>query len=184
MKKVIFLLLISVCLFTGCSIKKTNELTDAEIFAAEYSIGKDNVFAYATIDDVFSIFDGGTGIVFFGNSDQENCTSIVKLFSDLVEETDISRVYYYNPTVIRDDKTLEYDNLLSLMGDNLSLTEEGDSYLSIPSVYFVKDGVIIGYNDDASKIMEIDDEEIDDFKEALKLSYLELIEEYNIESIE
>ncbi len=184
MKKVVLLLLICTFLITGCSVKKADEVTDAEIFASEYAISKDNVFKYASIDEVVELLESGTGIVFFGNSDQEGSSDIVKMFSDLVEDKEIDEVYYYNPTVIRDDVTEEYDVLINLLGDNLTITDEGDSYLEIPSVYFVKSGEIIGYNDEASKIMDIEDEDMEEFKNNLKDSYLELIAEYIGEDIE
>ena len=181
MKKVVFLLLISVFLITGCSIKRTEEVTDAEIFASEYAISKDNVFKYATIDEVIELLSNGTGIVFFGNSDQDSSLNIVKLFSYLVKEKGIKEIYYYNPTVIRDDETEEYDTLINLLEDNLTITEDGNTYLAIPSVYFVKDGKIVGYNDEAIGITQVSEEELDDFKKHLKKKYLELFNEYKQE---
>lgn len=182
MKKVVFLLLVCVFLITGCSVKKTEEVSDAEIFAAEYAISKDNVFKYATIDEVVSLLESGTGIVFFGNSDQEDSLNIVKLFSGLVENKGIEEVFYYNPIVIRDNETDDYGKLIGLLGDNLTITEEGDSYLEVPSVYFVKDGKIVGYNDEASKIYEVDETTLVEFEENLREEYLKLIDQYIDES--
>lgn len=183
MKKLVFLLLISMFLITGCSVKKADEVTDAEIFASEYAISKDNVFKYATIDDVVELLEEGTGIIFFGNSDQDYSLRIVKMFSNLVEENGIDEVYYYNPTVIRDDVTDEYNLLVSLLGNNLNFTEEGDSYLEIPSVYFVRDGEVIGYSDDAAKVVSIEDENLEEFEEDLKDGYLKLIQDFINEDI-
>lgn len=178
MKKVVLLLLILLFLITGCSVKKADEVTDAEIFASEYAISKDHVFRYASVDEVIELLDNGTGIVFFGNSDQEDSLNVVKLFSSLIEEESIDEVLYFNPIVIRDDNTTDYDKITELLGDNLTITKDGDSYLEVPSVYFVKDGSIIGYNDDASKIVEIEEEKLNEFYENLEDEYLNLIKEY------
>ena len=178
MKRVVILLFIIVFLVTGCSVKKTNEVTDAEIFASEYAISKDHVFKYISIEEIFSLLDNGTGILFFGNSDQEDSLNVVKMFSRIVEEKNIEKVYYYNPIVIRDDKTDDYDNLTSLLGDSLTITEDGDSYLEVPSVYFIKNGHIIGYSADASKINEVEDDKFDEFYSDLENKYIELIDKY------
>ena len=185
MKKVVIFILVLMFFVSGCSIKKAEEVTDAEIFASEYAISKNNVFKYASIDEVISLLEDETGIIFFGNSDQECCSSFVKLFSDLVDKEGIEEVYYYNPTVIQDDYTDEYVELINLLGDNLTITDEGDSYLTIPSVYFIRDGNIIGYNDKASLIMNVEDEKLEEFMEDLENDYLELIAKYlNEENID
>ena len=177
MKKVVILFII-VFLVTGCSVKKANEVTDAEIFASEYAISKDHVFKYASLEEIFSLLENGTGILFFGNSDQEDSLNVVKMFSRIVEEKNIEKVYYYNPIVIRDDKTVDYDRLTSLLGDNLTITEDGDSYLEVPSVYFIKNGYIMGYSTDASMINEVEEDKLDDFYLDLENKYIELIDKY------
>lgn len=178
MKKIVFLLLILLFLTTGCSVKKADEVTDAEIFASEYAISKDHVFRYASISDIVDLFDSGTGVIFFGNSDQEESLNILKMFSSLIEKEEIGEVLYFNPVVIRDDMTNDYDRLTTLLGDNLTITDEGDSYLEVPSVYFVKDGEIIGYNSDAAKIAEVEEEKLESFYKHLKKEYLTLINQY------
>lgn len=185
MKRVVILLFIIVFLLTGCSVKKANEVTDAEIFASEYAISKDHAFKYASLEEIFSLLENGTGILFFGNSDQEDSLNVVKMFSRIVEVKKVEKVHYYNPIVIRDDKTADYDRLTSLLGDNITVTENGDSYLEVPSVYFIKDGEIIGYSAEASKIHEIEDDKLNEFYVDLEKSYLELIDKYlSDESIE
>ena len=178
MKKIVFLLLILLFLTTGCSVKKADEVTDAEIFASEYAINKDHVFRYASISDIVDLFDSGTGVIFFGNSDQEESLNILKMFSSLIEKEEIGEVLYFNPVVIRDDKTNDYAKLTKLLGDNLTITDDGDSYLEVPSVYFVKDGNIIGYNSDASKINEVEEDKLDEFYLDLENKYIELIDKY------
>ena len=58
MKKVVVVIAIfSLLLINGCSVKKMEELTDAEKFANEYSISEKNPFHYATVDDVLDLID-------------------------------------------------------------------------------------------------------------------------------
>lgn len=177
MKKVVLLLIISIFLITGCSVKKTEEVTDAEIFAAEYAISTKNVFKYATIDEVFDILNGGTGIIFFGNPDQEGCLEAVKIFSKLVDKHKISEVYYYDPSLIISDNSSEYHKLLDLLKGNLDIAEDEEMILNVPAVYFIRNGELIGYNDNVSEI-ESTEELGENFQDELERRYLNLIEEY------
>lgn len=178
MKKVVILFII-MFFISGCSVKKTDNVTDAEIFASEYAISKDNVFTYASIDEVLELFESGTGIVFFGNSDQDYLSDLVKIFSDLVEKKNISKVYYYNPVSIKNNEEDSYNQLINLLGDNLTIDDNGDGYLAVPSIYFVKNGKIVGYNDDALKMYDIDDEDdLEKFKNDYSENCLLLIEKF------
>lgn len=181
MKKVVFLLVISVVLLTGCSVKKTEDISGAEKFAAEYSVNKDNPFEYISIEEVLEIFKGGSGIVFFGNSDCEWCLETAKILNQAVVYKNIDKVYYYNPKDIREKDSSEYKELIKLLGDNLEKNEQGEAYLYLPDVYFVKNGKIIGHNNDTATMSGTVDEALsDENKKELKNKYLDLISEYNV----
>ena len=89
MKKIVIIMVISLFIFTGCSVKRTEEVSDAEIFASEYAISKNNVFKYATFDDVKTILTSGTEILFFGDSDLDSSLNTVKLFSEVLKNTEM-----------------------------------------------------------------------------------------------
>lgn len=181
MKKVLFLLLIGLVLITGCSVKKTDDLSSAERFAIEYSISKDNPFEYVTIDQVLDILENKSGIIFFGNSDCEWCVASVKILNQALTYKNVDKVYYYNPKNIREKNTEKYKKLIELLGDNLEKDENGEAYLYLPDVYFVKNGKIIGHNNDTATMSGTVDEAMNDKnKKELKNKYLELISEYNI----
>ena len=69
MKKIVVFIILLCFFVTGCSVKKVNELTDAEKFANEFNVSDKNPFVYASIDDVIHIFTSDTGIIFIANSD-------------------------------------------------------------------------------------------------------------------
>ena len=74
MKKVVFIIVAIGFIFTmsGCSVKKVEELTDAEKFANEYSVSEENPFQYATLDDILDLFNNNkSGILFLGDSYSE-----------------------------------------------------------------------------------------------------------------
>lgn len=181
MKKVVFLLIISLIIITGCSVKKTEELSSSEKFAVEYSISRDNPFEYATIDEVLDILENGKGIIFFGNSDCEWCVESVEVLNEALNYKNIDKVYYYNPKSIREKNTKKYQKLIKLLGDNLEKDENGDPYLYLPDVYFVKNGKIIGHNNDTATMNGTVDEAMNEnSRKELKNKYLELISEYNV----
>lgn len=71
MKKVVVCLIIMLLFTTGCSIKKVQELSNAEKFAKEFEISSKNPFVYTNIDYVLNLLENGTGIIFFATSDYE-----------------------------------------------------------------------------------------------------------------
>ena len=183
MKKIVFLL-ICVILMSGCSVKKVNELSEAEKFAVEFSIDENNPFEYANVEQIIDIFDNGTGIIFFGNSDDEWCVESVKIFNDTVEYKNISEVYYYNPSSIQNKNTDEYKKLIEYTKEYLNEDEAGNVDLHTPEIYVVKNGKIINHsNCDIDEIINNSDEEdITDeaAKQLLVDEYLDLINSYVI----
>lgn len=180
MKKVVTFLvvMIGIGILGGCSVKKTAELTDAERFANEYSIDIKNPFTYATIDEVLDLLKNKSGIVFFGDSDCEWCAIHASLLSDASMEQKLDKIYYYNPRIIKAQNTKKYRELLSILQKYLDLGENEDIALSLPEVYFIKNGKIIAHKNGAS-ITEIDSDKMTSkTKEKLKQEYLSLIKDY------
>ena len=174
MKKVLLLLLICI-LFTnsGCSIKKTDEMSNAEKFAQEYSIEVDNPFEYISFERLKNIFEDGSGIVFFGNSDNEWCLESANVLYDVLINNEVDTVYYINPAVLSYD---EKDELLFLINEEIENIEILD--IKMPCLYIIKDGVIVDYCDES---LEEDDElevDIRERKKILSNEYLKLIELY------
>lgn len=180
MKKFVLLLII-ILLVTGCSVKKIGDVSDAERFAGEYEVEQNKAFKYVSIDEVIHLFEQGTGIVFFGNSDEETSQEAVKIFNQALHESNISdiEIYYYNPSIIRDDSTEEYYKLIHLLGDNLTKNDYNEEYLFLPDIYFISDGKIIDHNNAAAfMIQAIDSDLVTDFKRNLKNEYIKLIKQY------
>lgn len=168
---------------SGCSVKKVEELSEAEKFAAEFSISENNPFEYATIDQVLNIFNGGDGIIFFGNSDDEWCIESISMFNDALEYKNISKVYYYNPITIQNKNTKKYRELIKLTKEYLK-EENGQYNLNTPEIYVVKNGKIIDHSDCNIDELTSDNEESSvteqKAKDKLKDEYLDLINSYVI----
>lgn len=169
MKKVVVLIVVcSVLLFLGgCSIKKTEELTDAEKFANEYSISKKNPFQYATMDDVLELFENKSGILFLGDSDSEWSTFGARVLNKVLKEEKVSQVYYFNPERIKNKKGEKFQKICEL----LDLNEDS----SLPIVYIISDGKVI---DSADYLVHEDSSMDEDSAVQLEKEYLDLISEY------
>ena len=182
MKKVVFLLVvfIGVLFISGCEVKKTEEVTDAERFATEFSVSNNNPFKYTNISKVLDIFEDGTGIIFFADSDCEWCTSTAKIFTEALNYKNVSKAYYYNPKNIRDKNTKSYKKLVNILEEYLEKDDEDKPYMYLPDIYFVKNGKIIGHNNDTATMGGTVDEALTKkTRKELKNKYLELISDYN-----
>lgn len=179
-KLLIILILILVCV-SGCSIKKEEDLTDAEMFHKEYAVSKDNPFKYATIDEVLDILENGSGIILFGTSDSEVSSKTVRIFFEAMKETghEKEKIYYYDPIKIRDNQTKEYDKLVSLLYDYLDYRDDEGEYLYLPAIYFVRDGMVVLDNNDAAYMKnDVDEKEMTAFEKNLKMRYMNLLKIY------
>lgn len=165
MKKIVILLLICI-LFSGCSIRKTDELTNSQKFDNEYAVGENNSFTYVSMDELEDLFESGTGLLFLGNSDCEWCIKSVTMLNKLINEEEIEEVFYFNPSK-------DNDKVLYLINEEIENIEI--SSIKMPSLYVIVDGVIVDYEDSS---LESVDEDNDKEVKKYEKRYLELIEKY------
>lgn len=169
MKKLIVLLLMCI-LLSGCSITKTEDLTNSQKFDNEYAVGENNPFKYITMSNLEDLFESGTGLLFFGNSDCEWCIKSVTILNKLLNKSDVKEVLYFNPMALNDTNK---DKLLYLINEEIEDIEIKS--IAIPGLYVIKDGVIVDYCDIS---LENYDEDDNDAVKELEKEYLRLIELY------
>jgi thiol-disulfide isomerase/thioredoxin len=186
MKKVLCLVL-GILFLSGCSVSKIKEDNDAIRFSEEYSsinVSKNNPIVYKTDKEIINILKNGTGIIYFGFSDCPWCQNAIPILIDIAKQMDIDEIYYFNPKEIRDANTDTYQEIVKLLGDNLTNDENGNPRLYVPDIYFVSGGKIIGHHFKTvdSQVNPKDNPLTDEQKTELKNIYKELIEKtYNIE---
>lgn len=125
---------------------KNNENDNDNIkFAKEYTeVGEDNVFVYKDIDEIINILKYGTGVVYLGFPECPWCQAYVKYLNDAAKEANIEKIYYFNILEERKNNTEKYQEIVSILGDNLQRDEEGNLKVFVPNVSFVVDGKIVG----------------------------------------
>ena len=164
MKKLIILLVFCL-LLSGCSLKKTEELSSAEKFSIEYSIDVDNPFEYVVYSEVYDLLSDGSGVLFLGNSDCEWCIESAKVLYEVVLDSELDVVYYFNPNNLGSKK---HKDLVTLIDDKYS---DDFNEINLPSLLVIKDGNIVGYTDYSLET----NEDIDEKKAILKNKYIKLI---------
>jgi len=127
-------------------------LTDQEKFYKEYnSATKDNVFVYRNVKEITAILKNGTGVVYIGFPECKWCQAYVKYLSEVANDIEIDKIYYFNILEDRQNNTKEYQELLKVLGDTLQYDEEGKTRVYVPHVSFVIEGKIIGTDYETSK---------------------------------
>ena len=92
MKRIVVFVILLCIFVTGCSVKKIDELTDAEKFANEYNVSENNPFVYSSIDDIIHIFTSGTGVIFIASSDEEGSLKAASVLTDAAKSININRI--------------------------------------------------------------------------------------------
>jgi glutaredoxin len=136
------------------AVNKSNcstDLSDAEKFAKEYTnVTSDNVFVYRDIDEIITILEHGTGIVYLGFPTCPWCQAYVAYLNDAAKTAGITKIYYYNIYNDRKNNTEAYQKIVSILTGHLQYDSEGKERIYVPSVTAVKNGTIVGYDDETS----------------------------------
>ena len=125
--------------------------TDAQKFSEEYSsISDDNVFVYASFDEIIDVLDGGSGIVYLGFPECQWCNAYVPYLNEVAEDVGISKILYYNIKEDRSSNSENYQKIVNLLDGYLQNDEEGNPRIYVPAVIFVNGGEIVGFDDETS----------------------------------
>lgn len=146
---IVGVLLIGVIIFF--STKKEVKKSDGERFAEEYStMSSDNRFTYRSIQEIINILKRGTGVVYLGFPECPWCSEYVIHLNEVATASGITKIYYKNILNERKNNTKEYQELVSILSDYLRYDEEGNKRIYVPAVIVVKEGKIIGFDDETS----------------------------------
>ena len=131
--------------------------TDAEKFAEEYlSMPDDNVFTYATVDEIIDVLDGGSGIVYLGFPECQWCGAYVPYLNEVAKDVGISEILYYNIREDRSNNSENYQKIVELLDGYLQNDEDGNPRIYVPAVIFVNNGTIVGFDDETFHLILVD----------------------------
>lgn len=133
----------------------TKKISDAEKFKKEYpSVSKENIFMYSNTTEVINILKNGTGVIFFAFPECKYCETYASILNETAKETGIDKIYYLNILNDRKSETKDYITITNLLKDYIICDDEGNKRIYSPDVTIVKNGKIIGHNNESSLITE------------------------------
>jgi len=131
--------------------EKNPVLTDGQKFSKEYSsVDEDNLFVYRDIDEIITIMEHGTGVVYLGFPECPWCNAYVKYLQEVAKEVGISKIYYYNILQDRTNNTEDYQKIVALLEKELQFDDEGKPRVYVPNVSFHIRGELIGNDSETS----------------------------------
>lgn len=147
-KKFLLIVTIIICLvITGCK----NQITDAEKFKEEYSqVGEYNVFVYKNEEEIIKILKHGTGVIYLGFPECPWCQAYVPYLNEVADIEGLEKISYYNIYDDRKENTEFYQEVVDIIKDYLQYDDDGNKRIYVPAVVAVKDGEIIGFDDETS----------------------------------
>ena len=126
------------------------KMSDAESFTKEFGITSDNRFKYKNAKEILELLNTGTGVIFFSFPENEWSHTYAEMLNDVAKANDEEFIYYYNFKNDRSNSNYYYNNIVKILESYLPATDAGEKNIYAPSVIFVKDGNVVGYDDETS----------------------------------
>lgn len=127
--------------------------SENNITATSVTIEKENPMIYLNDNNIIEKLTEGTHIVYFGYSESEWCRRTVPVLLEFAKTNMIDTIYYYNFANLENEykkgnnanKIILYNDIVEILKDNIKSMNENDKQkLSAPTVFFIKDGEIVG----------------------------------------
>jgi hypothetical protein len=151
LRKAIYLVLFIA--LTGCFIyiseKYKDNSKEVKITITDYH--KDfNKDTYEVIggNKFISLLQNGNSIILIGSKTSDWSKYYAENINKVIEELEISKVYYYDINNDKSQKNSNYYEIKKLLKGSLTTTDGSNSNLLAPSFYIIKDGKVAYYNTD------------------------------------
>ncbi|HOR52728.1 MAG TPA: thioredoxin family protein [Candidatus Pacearchaeota archaeon] len=130
---------------------------DAIRFSKEYkNVREDNPFVYRSLDEINTILEHGTGVVYLGFPECPWCQKYVQYLNEVANELGVEKIYYFNILQERKSNTESYKKTVSLLENYLLKDDEGKSRIYVPDITVVLNGQIVGHDNEGSLVTKED----------------------------
>ena len=130
-----------------------SEETDAIRFNREYpQVGENNIFTYRSVEEIIDTLEKGTGAIFFGFQSCPWCQVYAPVLNEVAMGIGIEEIFYFDIREIRENHSEEYQKIVSFLKEYLDLDMMGKPRVFVPDFTVVKNGVIIGHDNETSTI--------------------------------
>ena len=148
-------LLCAVILLAGCGKKKfnlvplTGEPRDMSGYLALYD--EEPVYYDLDVDGMLTAMKQKKSfVVYFGYPECEWCMEVVPILNQAAKENEMQVGYINtrsNPEWTKNTQIDGYDDLIQVIGEYLEYDADGVRHLYVPTVFFIREGKVIGYHE-------------------------------------
>ena len=133
---------------------------DSVRFKSEYPlVSEDNPFVYKNATEIVRVMEKGTGIIFSGFSSCIWCQAYVTILNEVAIDMGVKEILYLDIQQDREDDSRQYRRMVELLEGRLELNEDGKPRIFVPDFTVVKDGVIIGHDNETCMLSGMDPSE-------------------------
>jgi len=151
MKKIVYAIIISALVLTGCNdepgelktIEGNGTKIDAVRFIEEYEdldIAVNNPIKYLEENEIIDFFKKETGIILICMPNSSDCRSAIPVLLEIAREESLDTVYYINVNNISNNIR---SSLMELLDNYLMENAEGNKTIFVPDVYAIRNGNIL-----------------------------------------
>lgn len=135
----------------------------------------DNVFKKANASQVLKKVNSGNALVFMGFEENKQSEYYASILNEVAKSLKIDNITYYDFYADRQENNATYEAIVNKMKNYLQKDDRGKIDFYSPTFFIIKEGKVIYYDDDASRIRaNLSEEEYwNDYNRNLKKAYLE-----------
>lgn len=150
----IFIVILSILIYKKFD-KERVIIPDNHLFSNEYKkVSEDNLFVYSNSNEIINILEKDTGVIYIGFKECNWCQYYVPILNEIAKEEKIDKIYYLDILEERKNNTTNYLKIVNLLNKHLISDDEGNKQIYCPNVTIVKNGKIIGNNNETSIMTE------------------------------
>lgn len=150
----LFIAIIIGFIYIGTRDFTTKIVVDNEKFDHDYeNVDKNNVFVYATAQDIYTNLKSGTAIIFLGFPSNKWTGYYAKILNDAAKEAGIEKILYYDFYEDRNMQNATYQSIVLNLSNYLLTDDLGKQDLEAPTLIIVKEGKIIAFDNETAYIV-------------------------------
>lgn len=124
---------------------------DNEKFDHDYSnVSSDNVFVYASGQEVLTALRGGSAVIFMGYPQNKWSGYYANILNETAKEEGITKILYYDFYEDRNNKSGTYQSIVLKLSNYLPTLDSGIQNIYAPTLVIVKNGEIIAFDNETA----------------------------------
>lgn len=148
---ILFVLIIVAFIYIGTRDFSTKIVVDNEKFDQEYqNVSSNNVFSYASSQEVYTTLKNGSGIIFMGYPENKWSGYYANLLNETAKNNGIKQILYYNFYNDRKMKNATYQSIVLNLVEYLPMLDDGTHNIYAPTLIIVKNGRILAYDNETA----------------------------------